>query len=264
MASPSGDQPNSELPTVKSRRGLNAVPNQDDLYVNMIMLKVVADSGFDAPAAAFAKAFANAGFGLGHANAQARQNVLAGVPPDKSGHPLYNVHDEDIDFQIEADFIGLISPGVPQAAARMCNRVGHIMNHGDGFYGGVFVAALYEAALVQNDLPGIVASALNAIPPDSGYAKVIQDALRWHKQYPNDWKTSWRELQKKWDISMPQIICPSRPPRILSSRVASGISLKRGAAVAGSAQQHRSAARITRLTQVVVGIPHSLHVVHFK
>ena len=28
-----------------------------------------------------------------------------------SGHPDYNVHANDIDFQIESDFIGLMTPG---------------------------------------------------------------------------------------------------------------------------------------------------------
>ena len=74
---------------------------------------MVAEHGFDTPAEVFAEAFAWAGFGLGHANSQARQNILAGVPANLSGHPKYSPHAEDIDFQIEADFIGLIHPGLP-------------------------------------------------------------------------------------------------------------------------------------------------------
>ena len=35
-----------------------------------------------------------------------------------SGHPKYNIHANDIDFQIEADFIGLMSPGLPQESNR--------------------------------------------------------------------------------------------------------------------------------------------------
>jgi len=118
-----------EGPLEMKEQGLKWVPEHDDLYVNMVFLKVVADHGFDAPASAFADAFAHASFGLGHANAQARQNLLAGIPPDKSGHPRYSAHAEDIDFQIEADFIGLISPGLPQAAWKLCDRVGHIMSY---------------------------------------------------------------------------------------------------------------------------------------
>ena len=54
--------------------------------------------------------------------------------------PEFSPNAYDIDFQIEADFIGLMSPGLPGAAAALSDRVGHIMNSGDGWYGGVYVA----------------------------------------------------------------------------------------------------------------------------
>ena len=37
-------------------------------------------------------------------------------------------------------------PGMPNSAARFTDDVGHIMNYGDGWYGGVYVAALYSLA----------------------------------------------------------------------------------------------------------------------
>jgi len=162
--------------------GLKKLPGQDDMYVNMALLKAVAEHGLDAPASAFAKEFAYGGFLLWHANGQGRQNLLAGIPPEQSGHPLYNPHADDIDFQIEADFIGLISPGLPQAAQKICDRAGHLMNYGDGVYGGVFVSAMYAAAFIENDARRVVESGLRALPPDSGYAEIIRDLLRWHDQ----------------------------------------------------------------------------------
>ncbi len=50
--------------------------------------------------------------------------------PPESGHWLNNPHSEDIDFQIEADFAGLMSPGMVNSAVEICDRVGHIMNYG--------------------------------------------------------------------------------------------------------------------------------------
>jgi len=187
-----------EGPIEMDEAGLKKLRRQDDLFVNMAFLETVAEHGFDTPAEVFADAFAYAGFGLGHANSQARQNILAGVPADMSGHPKYSPHAEDIDFQIEADFIGLIHPGLPKTAFHMCDRVGHIMNYGDGFYGGVFVAAMYAAAFVQDDPREIVASGLKALPEDSGYAEVIRDVLLSHGVHPTDWKATWHELQERW------------------------------------------------------------------
>ena len=177
---------------------IERILTQDDIYVNMAFLETLADSGFDAKASAFAKSFAYAGFGLGHANCQARQNLLAGVPPNLSGHPYYSAHAEDIDFQIEADFIGLVSPGLPQSALNICDKVGHIMNYGDGYYGGVFVSAMYAASFLTNDIKTVINAGLEMIPEESGYAKIITDVIKYHEQYPDDWKKTWNEIQKKY------------------------------------------------------------------
>lgn len=84
--------------------------------------------------------------------------------PPASGNWKNNPHADDLDFQIEADFIGLMSPGMVNAAMDVANRVGHIMNSGDGFYGGAFVAGLYAQAFVSNDVNEILDVALQPIP----------------------------------------------------------------------------------------------------
>ena len=47
----------------------------------------------------------------------ARYNILRGMKPPASGNWRNNPDADDIDFQIESDFIGLMSPGLPKAAA---------------------------------------------------------------------------------------------------------------------------------------------------
>ena len=46
---------------------------------------------------------------LWHANQIARYNVLNGIKPPASGHWLNTPEADAIDFQIEADFIGLMT-----------------------------------------------------------------------------------------------------------------------------------------------------------
>ena len=55
-----------------------------------------------------------------HANGQARQNLLEGVPPHLSGLPYYNPHADDIDFQIECDYIVMICAAMPESAQELC------------------------------------------------------------------------------------------------------------------------------------------------
>lgn len=83
----------------------------DDVYMDLTFLEVMQKEGINAPAESFAKAFANADYKLWHANQAARYNILHGIMPPASGHWKNNPHADDIDFQIEADFIGMICPG---------------------------------------------------------------------------------------------------------------------------------------------------------
>ena len=99
-----------------------------------------------------------------------------------------------------------MSPGMPNQAAEICDRVGHIMSYGEGWYGGVYVAAMYSLAYVSNDIEYIVKEALKVIPEESDFHKCMSDVIRWHRKYPKDWKRTWFELQNKWseEISCPE------------------------------------------------------------
>jgi len=178
----------------------------DDIYMDLTFVEVLEKEGLGASAEAFAAKFANAGYTLWHANQMARYNILNGIAPPQSGHWLNNPHADDIDFQIEADFAGLMSPGMPNAAAAICDRVGHIMNSGDGYYGGVYVAALYSLAFVENDVGRIVQEALRMIPPESLFAQTIQSVIRGHRENPKDWRETWFKVLRKWgeDIGCPE------------------------------------------------------------
>lgn len=177
----------------------------DDIYMDLTFVDVFEKEGLDAPAKSHALAFANADYKLWHANQAARYNILNGIMPPESGNWLYNPHSEDIDFQIEADFAGLMSPGMVNDASEICNKIGHIMNYGDGWYGGVYVAAMYSMAFVSNDVEQVVTEALKSIPSESKFHKCMNDVINWKHEYPDDWKSTWFEVEKKWsdDIGCP-------------------------------------------------------------
>ena len=171
---------------------------QDDIYVQLTFLMTMDQYGMDAPAKKYQELFAKAGYPLWHANVQARKNYFDSIFPPASGHPDNNLHADDIDFQIEADYIGFMCPGMPQTACRLAEKTGHIMNYGDGFYGGVFVAALYAEAFFEKDIKKIVDKALQSLPAESDYVKIIRDVILLHAEYPDNWRTAWSELEAKW------------------------------------------------------------------
>lgn len=182
----------------------NAI-DQDDLYVEMTFAEVMDRLGLDATTEQYGEMFKDSKYDLWHANAGARRALNRGIKAPWSGHPKYNAHANDIDFQIESDFIGLMTPGLPQEANKYADRVGRVMNHGDGLYGGMFFGGMYAAAFFENDARKVVQAGLRSIPAASGYAKVVRDVLGWSARYPDDWKKTWRLVTDEWDRDDP---CP--------------------------------------------------------
>ncbi len=177
----------------------------DDIYVNIVFVNAFERWGLDVSADSVATAFANTNMPLWHANQVAKYNIKQGIMPPLSGHWLNNPHADDIDFQIEADFAGLMSPGMPNTASEISDKIGHIFTYGDGWYGGVYTAALYSMAFVVDDVEVLVKQALETIPKQSDFYQCISDVITWYEQYPGDWKQTWFEAQKKWTS---EVGCP--------------------------------------------------------
>lgn len=178
----------------------------DDIYTDLNFVNVFEKYGLDVSTDTIAAYWASTAYHLAHANQASRYNILRGIKPPLTGYWKNNPHADDLDFQIEADFIGLMAPGMVNQATEIADRVGHIMNSGDGWYGGVFVSALYSLAFVSDDVNFIVENSLKTIPEGTKFHDCIADVVKWHKQYPDDWKATWFELQKKWnkDVGCPK------------------------------------------------------------
>ena len=174
----------------------------DDVYMDLTFVEVFDRLGLDAPVDSMALAFANAGYMLWEANQTARYNVLNGIMPPQSGYWKNNPHADDIDFQIEADFAGIMAPGMPNTAATICDSIGHIMNYGDGWYGGVYMAAMYSLAFVSDSVEFVVTEALKCIPSESRYHHVISDVIDAYHNSPDDWTVAWQRCADNWDKTL--------------------------------------------------------------
>jgi hypothetical protein len=178
----------------------------DDIYTDLNFVDVFEKYGFDVSMETIANHWASTEYHLAHANQASRYNILNGIMPPQSGNWKNNPHADDLDFQIEADFIGLMAPGMVNSATEIADRVGHIMNSGDGWYGGVFVSALYSLAFTTDNVEEIVEQSLKTIPEGTKFHDCIADVLKFHKLYPDDWQACWFEIQKRWnnDVGCPK------------------------------------------------------------
>lgn len=174
---------------------------QDDLYVEMTFLRTLELHGLGVSIRQAGIDWANSGYRLWHANKHGRDNLRRGIAPPDSGHPRFNKHADDIDYQIEADFSGLIAPGLPNAAIKLGETFGRLMNYGDGLYGGQFVGGMYAEAFFEDDPVRIVRAGLKCIPAGSQYAEAIRDVLKWHCENPDDWQATWHKINEKYHLN---------------------------------------------------------------
>lgn len=169
----------------------------DDVYMDLTFVDVFERLGLHAPTSAFAQAFAHAGYPLWAANQGARYNILHGMVPPATGYWKNNPHADDIDFQIEADYAGLMAPAMPQTAAHFTDSIGHIMCYGDGWYGGVYVATMLSLGFTSTDVNYVVTEALKAIPSEAYFHRFMADVIALcHKN--TDWRTTWQQIENTY------------------------------------------------------------------
>ena len=174
---------------------------QDDIYVEMTFLRTMELHGLDVSIRQAGIDFANSGYNLWHANRAGRVNLRKGIAPPDSGHPKFNAHADDIDYQIEADFAGLIAPGLPNTVIELGEKFGRLMNYGDGLYGGQFVGGMYAEAFFETDIEKIVRAGLECIPQGSQYYECISDVLMWYRHNPDNWRKTWGLINEKYHLN---------------------------------------------------------------
>ena len=190
--------PEDKVPVWTSDFPLRMAYGNDDLYVEMTFLKSLEDYGLDVSPRQAGIDFANSEYQLWCANKAGRTNLRMGIAPPDCSHPKFNGRSNDIDYQIEADYSGIISPGCPQEAIRLGNVFGRLMNFGDGVWAGQFIGALYAEAFFTGDVNRLLDAGLRAIPAESDYAKMVGEVRAWHRENPGDWTKTWEKIRAKY------------------------------------------------------------------
>lgn len=197
--------PEEEIPTWTPEM-VNSAFGQDDLYVEIPFLDAMVENGVDCDGKYLAEKFRDSEFQLWHANLQARNNLKNGIEYPLSGHYLYNNHADDIDWQIESDFLGMMYPGLVNQAAARAFELGHIMNYGDGVYGGVFVSAMHSAAFTANSVDEIIDAGLAVIPEGTTFKELLNDVMACYEN-GDTWQEAWQMLEDKWTYTDRCLTC---------------------------------------------------------
>lgn len=189
--------PDGEVPVWRPEM-INGSFGNDDLYVEMTFVRTLERHGLDVSPRQAGIDYANTKFGLCAANWAGRDNLRRGIAPPDCGHPRHNACADDIDYQIESDYAGLISPGLPQRAIAFARLFGTLVNSGDGVWAGAFMGGMYAEAFFTRDVDAILDAGLSCIPAESQYAEMVRDVRAWHRASPDDWRACWRKVKAKY------------------------------------------------------------------
>ena len=176
---------------------INDAFDQDDTYVEIPFMDAMKENGAFCDIKYMAEKFKASEFALWHANKAGRDNLRAGLEAPESGHFLYNQHCDDIDWQIECDFLGMMYPGFVNASAVRSYEIGHIMNYGDGVYGGVFVTAMHSAAFTADSVTEIVNAGLSVIPDNTTFKEAMNVVVNSYEA-GDTWQQCWQKLENKY------------------------------------------------------------------
>ena len=169
---------------------------QDDVYVEIPFLDAMKANGAFCSPAYMGERFQDTIFPLWHANAAARKNLRDGYSWYDAGHYLLNGHADDIDWQIECDFLGAMYPSLVNEAAARAYEIGQMICYGDGVYGGVFVTAMHSAAYTAESVADIVSAGISVIPTGTKFRDLMDDVVEAYAA-GKTWEEAWRIVENQ-------------------------------------------------------------------
>jgi len=165
VASTLPDTPLSHLP--------GHAPVDDDYYYEMVAIRAFEKYGIGLTVEQLGQQWLENNAGSWGSSEQTLLLLKKGIKPPDTGHPRYNKLWWTIGSQFSSDVYGALNPGMPNAAAEMAQRLGHINGYAEGTDGAVFVSGMISIAFVEKDPHIIVRKAAALIHPDSPYRQCL-------------------------------------------------------------------------------------------
>lgn len=125
-----------------------------------------------------------------------RQIMDLGIDPPLTGKIEINPW---ADFNLSGQFVseswGLISPGMPQTAARIGTHYTHVSVDGEPIQSTQMTDAMISTAFLTSDMEKILDAGAAALDPKSVMSQIMSDVRRWYRENPRDWRAT-RKLTK--------------------------------------------------------------------
>jgi len=128
-----------------------------------------------------------------------RQLLDIGIEPPLTGKLAINPW---ADFNLSGQFVsetwGMISPGMPQTAARLGLHYTHVSIEGEPSQSTQMFASMIATAYLTADINRILDAGEAALDPRSEFHQILRDVRKWHSENPADWRATRRLIRDKY------------------------------------------------------------------
>jgi hypothetical protein len=192
----------SALPVTPLSHLPGYAPVDDDYYYEMVAVRAFEKHGIGLTVQQLGEQWLENNAGSWGSSEQTLLSLRRGVQPPDTGHPRYNKLWWTIGPQFSSDLYGALSPGMPNLAAEMARRLGHINGYAEGTDGAVFVAGMISIAFAENDPHAVVRGAAALIHPDSPYRKCLDMVIAMADAGSGP-EEIFRAVDERWGIEYP-------------------------------------------------------------
>jgi hypothetical protein len=177
-------------------------PIDDDYYYEMVAIRAFEKYGIGLTVQQLGQQWLENNAGSWGSSEQTLLLLKRGIQPPDTGHPRYNKLWWTIGPQFSSDVYGALTPGMPDVAAEMARRLGHINGYAEGTDGAVFVSGMISIAFAEKDPHVVVRKAASLIHPDSPYRKCLDMVIAMADAGSSP-REIFRAVDERWGIEYP-------------------------------------------------------------
>jgi hypothetical protein len=132
-------------------------------------------------------------------NRYARNMMELGIHPPYTGRIALNPWAVfNISGQFLSEQFGLISPGMPQTAARIGTHYTHVAIDGEPTQTTQLYDAMIATAFFEDDFMEVIKAGLAAVDPHSEIHEIVSNVIDWYQSHPDDWRATRLSIKETY------------------------------------------------------------------
>lgn len=132
-------------------------------------------------------------------NRYARNLMDIGILPPYTGRIAFNPWAVfNISGQFLSEQFGLISPGMPQTAARIGTHYTHVAIDGEPAQTTQLYDAMIATAFFEDDFMEVIRAGLAAVDSNSEIHDIVTNVITWYQAHPKDWRATRLSIKEEY------------------------------------------------------------------